>query len=77
MRWRRSRVLITDLLDDAIAAHGDCDHFNQLITIFTDLVNGGTLWMLKGKSGVLNNSHVSVDLHRQYVVFYLKGDDTR
>jgi hypothetical protein len=49
----------------------DSDHFNQLITIFTDLVIGRTLWMLKGQSGVLNNSHVSVDLHRQYM-FLLK-----
>jgi hypothetical protein len=59
---------MTDLLDDAVAAHGGADHFNQLRTISADLVTGGTLEMLKGQSGVLNTSHVSIDLHQKYVL---------
>ena len=55
-----------DLRDFAIAAHGGLNRWNQLDRVTTHLVMGGALWGPKGMDGVLPDSTVRVDLHRQF-----------
>jgi hypothetical protein len=57
---------MTDLRDLAIAAHGGLDRWNQLSSVTAHLLVGGALWALKGQDGVLEDSTVRVDLHRQF-----------
>lgn len=57
---------MNDLRDLAIAAHGGLDRWNQLTTVTMHMITGGVLWGLKGQDGVINDSTVRVDLHRQF-----------
>jgi hypothetical protein len=62
-------ILMTNLLDLTVAAHGGLDRFNQLKTLSVhDHVSGG-LWALKGQEGALDNTRLTVDLHRQHVSY--------
>jgi hypothetical protein len=61
---------MNDLLHRAVAAHGGLDRFNQFKTVSASLVNGGTLWSVKGQAGVLR-THVTVDLHQEHASFAL------
>lgn len=58
---------MNDLRDFAIASHGGMDRWNELSTVTTRMRAGGVLWALKGQDGVINDSTVRVDLHRQLV----------
>jgi hypothetical protein len=56
---------MSDLLDLAITAHGGIGQWNQLRTITARLTQGGALWGLKGKAGVLDDVVVTAGLHER------------
>ena len=60
---------MTNLLDLTVAAHGGLDHFNQLKTLSVHQRLGGKLWALKGQEGALDNTRLTVDLHREHVSY--------
>jgi hypothetical protein len=50
----------------AMDAHGGLDRWRQLKTVSARLLQGGVLWGLKGKDGILNDVHVTADLRREW-----------
>jgi hypothetical protein len=64
-----------DLKDFAIAAHGGLDRWNQLSEVRAHLLFGGVAWALKKQDGVINDSMVLVELHRQFASYYAFGKD--
>jgi hypothetical protein len=56
-----------DLLDAVIEAHGGLERWRQLQTVSVRLVQGGALWALKGHAGVLDDVHVTANLHQERV----------
>ncbi len=60
---------MTNLLDLTVAAHGDLDRFNQLKTLSVHDSASGALWSLKGQEGALDNTRLTVDLHREHVSY--------
>lgn len=56
----------SNLKDLTIAAHGGLDQWNEYTSVTAHLRNGGALWSIKGQDGVLADTHVHVDLHRQF-----------
>jgi hypothetical protein len=65
---------MSDLKDFVIAAHGGLDRWNQLSEVRAHLLIGGVLWPLKKQDGVLNDSMVRVELHRQFASHYAFGN---
>jgi hypothetical protein len=65
---------MSDLKDFAIAAHGGLDRWNQLSEVRAHLLLGGIHWSLKKQDGVLNDSMVRVELHRQFAGHYAFGN---
>jgi hypothetical protein len=57
---------MNDLARFAIEAHGGLDHWRQLKTVSARLLQGGVLWALKGKNGILNDVHVTADLRKEW-----------
>lgn len=57
---------MNDLLALTINAHGGIERWKQFKAVSAHLVNGGALWSIKGKAGMLDDIHVTVDLHRQW-----------
>jgi hypothetical protein len=66
---QRKETLMTHLLDLTVAAHGGLDRFNQLKTLSVHQRLGGRLWGLKGQEGALDNTRLTVDLHREHVSY--------
>src|SRR5260370_374558 len=60
---------MTHLLDLTVAAHGGLDRFNQLKTLSVHQHPGGGSWALKGQEGALDNTRLTVDLHREHVSY--------
>jgi len=60
---------MTNLLDLTVAAHGGLDRFNQLKALSVHQRLGGRLWALKGQEGALDNTRLTVDLHREHVSY--------
>jgi hypothetical protein len=58
---------MNDLLALTINAHGGIERWKQFKAVSAHLVTGGVLWNIKGKAGMLDDIHVTVDLHRQWV----------
>jgi hypothetical protein len=65
---------MSELKDIVIAAHGGLDRWNQLSEVRAHLLLGGVLWPLKKQDGVLNDSMVQVELHRQFASHYAFGN---
>src|SRR5262245_29794267 len=59
-----------DLAKLAIDAHGGSDRWHQFESVSAHLLVGGVLWQLKGKDGILNDIHVTVDLHKVWASHY-------
>ena len=57
---------MSDLATLAIDAHGGLDRWRHLKTVSARLVQSGVLWQLKGQNGVLDDVHVSIDLHKEW-----------
>jgi hypothetical protein len=55
-----------DLRRLAIAAHGGLDRWNQLSTMRAHQLVGGALWALKQQDGILSDTYVQIQLHRQF-----------
>ena len=60
-----SKVVEQDLAQFAIEAHGGLERWNRFSTISAHLIQGGELWGLKGKAGVLDDVTVTVDLRNE------------
>jgi hypothetical protein len=54
-----------DLAKLAIEAHGGLERWKQFKFLTARLVQGGVLWALKGKAGVLEHASVKVDLRKE------------
>jgi hypothetical protein len=63
LSWRR---LVNDLANEIIAAHGGLDRWRGFESLTAHLVQGGALWGLKGKAGLLDDTSVTVDLRREH-----------
>lgn len=61
---------MSDLKDFVIAAHGGLDRWERLSEVRLHLVVGGQLWPLKKQDGIISDSMVVVDLHRQCASHY-------
>src|ERR1700736_6965439 len=55
-----------ELAEFAIQAHGGLARWKTFRTVSADLVQGGALWSLKGKAGLLDKVNVKVDLKREW-----------
>ncbi|HVI53676.1 MAG TPA: hypothetical protein VM621_01335 [Luteibacter sp.] len=54
------------LVDDVLRAHGGLERWRSFRTIQATLAQGGALWGLKGKAGVLDQTSVTVATDRQW-----------
>ena len=57
---------MSDLKEFVLEAHGGLRRWSQFGRATAHLVQGGALWGLKGKAGVLDDVNVTVDLKRQW-----------
>jgi hypothetical protein len=58
---------MTGLVAAVIEAHGGLERWRAFSRVTARLVQGGVLWSLKGKAGVLDEVGVTVALDRQFV----------
>jgi hypothetical protein len=56
---------MSDLLETAIAAHGDLNRWNSLRGVAAELSVGGVLWELKGQAGLFAIARYEADIHAQ------------
>jgi hypothetical protein len=61
---------MSDLKDFVIAVHGGLDRWNRLSDARVHLLVGGQLWPLKKQDGIISDSMVQMDLHRQCASHY-------
>jgi len=54
-----------DLAKRAMDAHGGLDRWRQLRSVSAHLSQGGVLWGLKGKDGIVNDVHVTADVREE------------
>ena len=66
-----------DLAKRIIDAHGGLERWRSFKTVTAHLVQGGALWGLKGKAGVLDDTNVTVDLRREHASHAPFGDAGR
>ncbi|MFT4113887.1 hypothetical protein, partial [Silvibacterium sp.] len=57
---------MNELVKLAINAHGGLDNWNRYSSLSAHLIQGGALWSLKGKAGLLDDVNVTVDLKHQW-----------
>jgi hypothetical protein len=57
---------MSNLKDMTLTAHGGLDRWSRLSTATARITTGGVLWALKGQVGVIDESTVTVELHRQF-----------
>jgi hypothetical protein len=60
---------LSDLLRLALDAHGGIDRWNRLTRIDARVTIGGTMWGRKGQDGVIADSRVILDPHRQRITY--------
>jgi hypothetical protein len=65
------------LLDDVIAAHGGMDRWNKFSMLSAHLAQGGILWPLKGKAGVLDAVDITIKLHQPWTSHHPFGAPER
>src|ERR1700730_15653578 len=61
----------------AIEAHGGLDRWKRFTTLSVHGINGGVLWAVKGKTGVLGDVTVTVDLRDEKVSHWPFGSPDR
>lgn len=54
------------LLNHVIAAHGGMARWNQFSALSAHLSQGGIIWPLKGKGGMLDEVDIKIQLHRPW-----------
>lgn len=57
---------MNELLQHVLEAHGGLARWQSHATLSAHLSQGGVLWPLKGKGGMLDEVDVTIDLHRQW-----------
>src|SRR6266849_435740 len=65
------------LLENAVAAHGGLDRWNQVKSITIDASITGALWSLKSKGDALKDVRFAVDTTRELVTMDFAGQDKR
>src|SRR5258708_2709604 len=60
--YEAGEVALPELAKLAIEAHGGLERWNRFTTLSAHLIQGGVLWAVKGKAGVLDDVTVTVDL---------------
>jgi hypothetical protein len=65
------------LTSTIIDAHGGLDRFRRFDTLSAHLIQGGALWMLKGKDGVLDDTTVTINLRREHASHAPFGNASR
>lgn len=60
---------MSDLLEQAIAAHGGWTRWQQVTRLNVHAAIGGGLWGAKGKPGLLDDVRIAVDTQRQHVEY--------
>jgi len=65
------------LAKQAIDAHGGLETWTRFSTFSSHLIVGGVLWAVKGKTGVLTDVNVMVDLRDQMVSHWPFGSSDR
>ncbi|MRX07033.1 hypothetical protein GJ697_04200 [Pseudoduganella sp. FT25W] len=57
---------MNNLLNHAIQAHGGLDRWNAFSTLSAHLSQGGVIWPLKGKGGMLDEVDIRIQLHQPW-----------
>lgn len=65
------------LASEIIDAHGGLSRWRSFSSLSAHLVQGGVLWTLKGKAGVLDDTNVTIDLRRERASHAPFGDTSR
>ena len=65
------------LASEIIDAHGGLSRWRSFSSLSAHLVQGGVLWTLKGKAGVLDDTNVTIDLRRERASHAPFGDASR
>jgi len=65
------------LANTIIEAHGGLERWRTFRTLSADLVQGGALWQIKGKAGLLDRTTVTVALDREWASHAPFGDPSR
>lgn len=68
---------MSDLLDNAVAAHGSLDRWNQVKSITVDASISGALWYLKGKPDALKDVRFEADTTRERLTMDFIGQGKR
>jgi hypothetical protein len=68
---------MNNLASEIIDAHGGLAHWRTFSTAKAHLIQGGALWVLKGKAGLLDDTTVTVDLRREQASHSPFGAATR
>src|SRR5713226_2491418 len=71
------KALEQDLAKFAIEAHGGLERWKKFTTLSAHLIQGGVLWAVKGKAGVLDDVTVTVDLRNEKVSHWPFGSPDR
>jgi len=50
----------------AISAHGGMKRWREFNRMSAHQLVGGVLWPMKGQDGVINDAHITVELHREW-----------
>jgi hypothetical protein len=66
-----------ELAHSIIAAHGGLERWRTFGTLSAHLIQGGALWSMKGKAGVLDDTNVNVDLRREHASHAPFGSEGR
>jgi hypothetical protein len=68
---------MNDLLENAVAAHGGLDRWNQVKSITVNASITGAFWQLKGQDGALKDVRFEVDTTRERLAMEFAGQDKR
>ncbi len=71
------KALEQDLAQFAIEAHGGLERWKKFTTLSVHLIQGGVLWAVKGRAGVLDDVTVTVDLRNEKVSHWPFGSSDR
>lgn len=75
--FKTGEATVPDLVKLAIAAHGGLERWTRFSTLSAHLIQGGALWAVKGKAGVLDDVTVTVDLRTEKASHHPFGSPDR
>jgi hypothetical protein len=65
------------LVKTVLDAHGGLEHWKTFSSLSARLAQGGALWGLKGKAGVLDDTTVTIDLRKEHASHHPFGSEAR